>query len=1151
MKSKRLKAMPVVPPQDGEIERDNAHYRLNPSGHRELVIKKRGGDEETLNELAAEIYNLLEYMDMGEASNDAISAEQPQLERNVHTRANKTFTPQYSGSPQDKSLTHGETISNLTGSTKRAEDVSNVRSLKDEDSDKYILSGDAKMESFTGTAGIAISPVAYQTYDDDEEDGDDESDNSPINEVGLKMTKKYIVEWEPEFVAGDYHPGDAKMKKPSGNGLADKHPTQEKLGHYDTEMIDGGEPFGAEHNETAAMCDVEESGVEDKPQGVHKSTVGKPTDGHTKELGHNWPNQPKHKGGGVAEPVSGNRYSDGGVLGANSQMEWSPEKIGNLLGEDVNLQRLFDSYARNQEQIDLNGFLALCEAHGVDAVLDESSLMTLMHNNREYVFHEYRDNNGSFWIGESARTLKKNLNEHFFYGDGENSEPTDTSDDNIGDIGEATGGEVIHQAGDTQLKRISSTADKMEIGREMNNCLSDPRFCKMYGDIYVIAKGGRMIAAATTDGSVVVGEGDRRISHDKFEQLAGTNIDWDNGPKMESGRRKGAVINEVQFRSPEEEAFYQDDDDMNYESMEAGSMSDSDELDAELGDDDSDFGDNYDRRYGGGSFGGEDTSRQCPGCGYDGLEETCPECGHMTMASEADIPDPFSDEPEYDAEEEFDLMDSLQKFMQTAKQLIETRKNPGAKLNEAWDSIVGTIESHRIPSAVGATLDKMQAAISGFEPAIAESGKHAMSHLGGSGLQAKGLKTSPDLEDQPDMEDMEEHGQKNVLGHKTKNTYTTTPIMKGTEKGLSGTGKVASEARWIGANANTLRENIDKLAKRVKNTLRESVDRLPKGKHSVSFDIVVKEGKKMNATPRRWSLAESLADLEEVLQFNNPNDVALSASFKNAAGTTIFTKKIPLATINKRGPIVQEGKMIFRFPKHARLVAECLGQSGAASTLVEHNWGSALKTKATITQANEAYGSAPNFKTKALLAETLVAEGVDADLFFGELAQDLKKKAYTLTEAGLLNTASRAAQGVMGRMFGQRQAPEDVKSRGGGYSNKDFSQGKVRQAYASQKAGFAQAMKAAQGFETALNTLGASKASIGKFMQMIYKVLKDFGQKRFGGSAAAPPSATAREKRYGAKPGTYGYQPKAAAPTAPAKPQDKEQILSTTESKKR
>jgi hypothetical protein len=51
--SNKLPDMPEIEPDDGDIERHDAHYRLNPKGHKELVVKKKGEpDEETLNELA-------------------------------------------------------------------------------------------------------------------------------------------------------------------------------------------------------------------------------------------------------------------------------------------------------------------------------------------------------------------------------------------------------------------------------------------------------------------------------------------------------------------------------------------------------------------------------------------------------------------------------------------------------------------------------------------------------------------------------------------------------------------------------------------------------------------------------------------------------------------------------------------------------------------------------------------------------------------------------------------------------------------------------------------------------------------------------------------------------------------------------------------
>ena len=57
--TKELPDMPEVDPDDGDIERHDAHYRLNPSGHKELVIQKKGEqDEETLNELAESLMEM-------------------------------------------------------------------------------------------------------------------------------------------------------------------------------------------------------------------------------------------------------------------------------------------------------------------------------------------------------------------------------------------------------------------------------------------------------------------------------------------------------------------------------------------------------------------------------------------------------------------------------------------------------------------------------------------------------------------------------------------------------------------------------------------------------------------------------------------------------------------------------------------------------------------------------------------------------------------------------------------------------------------------------------------------------------------------------------------------------------------------------------
>ncbi len=409
MDKKRPFKMPRVPSPDGH-DSNQIYYRLNPSGHVEQVVSKKGKlDDETLNELAIQINSMLEDIEM--AGTAALSAET--------TDPYRSF-PQMVGNRGDSIRNLGDTISNMTGSTPLAGELDETPEGKranmynnDDPEDKHnpaaIVGIDAEsvpkkqvqMESFTGTAGIAIAPMCG-TMNIDKAKRKKSSRLSIVKPNGTwehhmrSEIDKLLVEWEPEFVAGEYDPGEHTMDNLGGEGLAGR---KAKAARGAAEgMKNHGEPFGAEHNETPAMCDVEESGVEDKPQGDHESSVGDPlADDCCDEVGHNWPDQPRHKGGGVAEPMAGNRYSNGGVL-HGSQMEWSPSKIGKLMGEDADLQSLFDNYARKTKFVHLDGFGALCEAHGLDVSLDSSSLLGLMAVNRDYVFHEHEDADGVYYL---------------------------------------------------------------------------------------------------------------------------------------------------------------------------------------------------------------------------------------------------------------------------------------------------------------------------------------------------------------------------------------------------------------------------------------------------------------------------------------------------------------------------------------------------------------------------------------------------------------------------------------------------------------------------------------------------------------------------------------------------------------------------------
>ena len=133
--AKKIKQMPIIH-HDGEVERHNAYYRLNPKGHKEFVIKKDGQDEETLNELSDDIQRLLEYIDYDPIY--GVSPEQPTNDRSSN---------QLVGSKNDQIRNTNDTITNMTASTPTD---TNLNKPKKGIRNKY---NTTQAESFTGTSG--------------------------------------------------------------------------------------------------------------------------------------------------------------------------------------------------------------------------------------------------------------------------------------------------------------------------------------------------------------------------------------------------------------------------------------------------------------------------------------------------------------------------------------------------------------------------------------------------------------------------------------------------------------------------------------------------------------------------------------------------------------------------------------------------------------------------------------------------------------------------------------------------------------------------------------------------------------------------------------------------------------------------------------
>jgi hypothetical protein len=913
------------------MERHNAYTRRNKKGDQEFVVKKKGKqDEETLNELADILMDLLEGIEFTgpqPIGGGAGSSEQLDYQRNN----NQPDAPVMVGARGEGVRMAGESPNNMTASTSqmadgpedsRAKSKSKANARGTPPRNKYITGypgdnidyGATHSESFTGTGAIAIGPGTYQVKDDDEDEEDDDNESKSEN----TMTRKDVInEWDPAFKAAGYEPGDHQMPSPTGDGVAKRKAKQDSVGKYDTATSNQGKEWPGSHNETAAMCDVDEDGTENKPQGSHESTHAEASDGHQTGVGHDWPAQPKNDGSGVAEPQEGNRWSDGGELTGGSgqdelsikqktqkmpkegpitgtsgpqlgQLEWSPELIGTLLGEEKDLQSLFDSYAREADMVCLEDFQTLCHAHGVDAILDETSVLQLMRDNDEFIFYEGVDANGPYWTPTPFAEGKK---------------PWEKSCD---------------------------------------KCGTDP--CECEGE------------------DCGVEEGRQR----PFDQ----------------------PISELQVRSPQDENLRSKAGEIEQEPGfgDWAMRNDYDDSSTVAGDPDLDPEYQVSDANGPGPHGMHNTPYDtCPECGYTGMEEACPECGadmseagggmgEEDLVSDRDLwytPEDVDADDEYfsraydvdDVEEEDfeddevgpmsgwvgpnppqakkrpsmvppmeskvfspEIKESLAGFMRSARSIIGDNQQSrngaiGEALSESWKHYVGGFDPRQAPQKVQMSLQELMKKFPTFDP-LSEC--DAMDNLGGVAIADAG--DGP--KDKPITQPTETTEMGEPLGKKQKNKIGT-PIIKGTEKKLTG-------------NSKSVKENAEKIARYVKKQLQEGAPSV-QGKYAISFTCLVQEEDgSANRTDTRSQLAEAVADVEELLQFHNNDNVVLEAYFTDG-NRVVLKHNIPMIPVAKHAPLVSEDMTLFRFARHAESHADTLVSEGLTCKLVPHSWGAAVQ----------------------------------------------------------------------------------------------------------------------------------------------------------------------------------------------------------------
>lgn len=197
--------------------------------------------------------------------------------------------------------------------------------------------------------------------------------------------------YEPPFDAAGYKPGSPKMKRVegSGSGVVGGERRQLKGGHGGTEQT---HPKNRNRvNDKGVVSGSETS-----------SSHGEASDGFQDKVGHDWPDGPTNDGAS-SEFATGYDYT--GAAPEPTLENWNPDSIGSMIGEEYNLQDMFNQYAGTRRSVNMLEFKNVCRANGFDYPLSEEMFRQLIENNKEFVFTEHHDGTHRFYISESDMGL--------------------------------------------------------------------------------------------------------------------------------------------------------------------------------------------------------------------------------------------------------------------------------------------------------------------------------------------------------------------------------------------------------------------------------------------------------------------------------------------------------------------------------------------------------------------------------------------------------------------------------------------------------------------------------------------------------------------------------------------------------------------------
>lgn len=700
--------------------------------------------------------------------------------------------------------------------------------------------------------------------------------------------------------------------------------------------------------------------------------------------------------------------SDGPITGTNGPQlghvgegrEWSPNNMARLMGEEFDTQELFNNYARTASAVCVEDFQNLLDAHGAQVIIDESSLVQLMDVNAEFMFHEGRDTDGPYWVpaaiaeGENRRPFKgkKTMNEGLFDEPSGPGRSRPSAPGIGGGLGDEMGGDDLagEIAGDLNSDHLSGMGDEMGgmgdeiggLGDEMGG-LGD----EMGG------LGGEMgglggMSQLECPGCGYTGEDAEcpecgvemmdPMAGDEMGGLGGGLDDEMGGlggkppappmPPMESRRR--TIVN-----GPTIVASLKNFMESARNLISRNPRAKGRDLAEAL---------NHSWSY----HAGNVNARTCP----TAVQETLSSLMKKYPGFNPLVENEAMEKPEGtklgggDGPKTNLPKQPTEMTTHGDKSLLGKSQNGKAMAKSSNDGVGGELYL----SGTGRGMNgrgMSESAVAGA-PGQAPGGRA----VAGAAPAAPAPRPAPA---RPPV--------------RRPAPAVDTPASGGVGR--------PQQSTATGAATQQMQENIARLASHVKRSIQERASDLRHGKYTTTFSVLVVEGGKpaflkgkegdknskgsafggkkappfgkgkedkgsafggkkappfgkdkggkskdgkpeflkKNRTPKRDSLAEALADAEEILQLHNPMDVTFEATFLGPNGQVALKQDIPLFTINPRGPMVGEGKALFRFHRNAEAFAENLVSEGVTCRVVPHNWGSAVEARTDYPTANRAF----------------------------------------------------------------------------------------------------------------------------------------------------------------------------------------------------